>query len=115
MHINETLILLAAASSSVDPWGMPVQQQTQPPQQQLDPWGASAGASAAPAVTSDPWSPVKEPPRVSPLPNLGPAPTSKIFKNISRCYFVRILRNNLISVVNRGVRCHESFTATTVQ
>ena len=76
---NETLILLAAASSSVDPWGMPVQQQTQPPQQQLDPWGASAGASAAPAVTSDPWSPVKEPPRVSPLPNLGPAPTSKIF------------------------------------
>ena len=78
---NENLILLAAASSSVDPWGMPVQQQTQPPQQQLDPWGASAGASAAPAVTSDPWSPVKEPPRVSPLPNLGPAPTSKIFKN----------------------------------
>jgi len=70
-----------AASSSVDPWGMPVQQQTQPPQQQLDPWGASAGASAAPAVTSDPWSPVKEPPRVSPLPNLGPAPTNTMVSN----------------------------------
>jgi len=74
-------VIELAASSSVDPWGMPVQQQTQPPQQQLDPWGASAGASAAPAVTSDPWSPVKEPPRVSPLPNLGPAPTNTMVSN----------------------------------
>jgi len=71
-----------AASSSVDPWGMPVQQQTQPPQQQLDPWGTPAGASAAPpAVTSDPWSPVKEPPRTSPLPNLGAVPTNTIVSN----------------------------------
>ena len=71
----------AASSSSphMDPWGMPAsqaatQQQTQP---QMDPWGgasaSSAAASAAPAGPSanDPWSPVKEPPRTSPLPNAG--------------------------------------------
>ena len=70
-----------AASSSVDPWGMPVQQQTQPPPQQLDPWGgatSAAGASAAAPTVSDPWSPVKEPPRVSPQP----APNSKFFYKI---------------------------------
>lgn len=62
----------SASSSSVDPWGMPLQQQSQQPQ--LDPWG-EAGASSASAVptatVNDPWSPVKEPPRTSPLPNLG--------------------------------------------
>jgi len=77
-----------SASSSVDPWGMPVQQQQQtqqPPQQQVDPWGASAAgaASAAPVTSvSDPWSPVKEPPRTSPpLPNLGAPPTNTIVSN----------------------------------
>jgi len=71
----------AASSSSphMDPWGMPAaaavasaatqQQQTQP---QMDPWGgASAAAAAAPSTANDPWSPVKEPPRTSPLPNAG--------------------------------------------
>jgi len=72
----------AASSSSphMDPWGMPAaaasaasaatqQQQTQP---QMDPWGgASAAAAAAPSTANDPWSPVKEPPRSSPLPNAG--------------------------------------------
>ena len=65
----------AASSSSphVDPWGMPAaatqQQQTQP---QMDPWGGAAAAAAAPSTTAnDPWSPVKEPPRTSPLPNAG--------------------------------------------
>jgi len=85
-----------AASSSIDPWGMPVnqqqQQQSQPPQ--MDPWGGagaaaaavvpSNGASASPAPTgipgasatvNDPWSPVKEQPRTSPLPNLGGPPS----------------------------------------
>lgn len=67
-----------AASSSVDPWGAPMRQQTQQPPQN-DPWGEStasavapsAAASAAAAAVNDPWSPVKEPPRTSPLPNLG--------------------------------------------
>ena len=87
-----------AASSSIDPWGMPVQQQTQPPTQQLDPWGASSGGAAA---TSDPWSPVKEPPRVSPQPNLVAAPNSK-FLNIPR-YLGRLLFNKEALIFkNRG-------------
>jgi epsin len=59
------------ASSGADPWGMPVQQQ----QQQLDPWGATASAA------SDPWSPVKEPPRTSPQPNLVAAPNNAMVSN----------------------------------
>ena len=70
--------LHTAASSSIDPWGMPVQQQTQPSTQQMDPWGgASSGGASAVVTASDPWSPVKEPPRVSPQPNLVAAPNSK--------------------------------------
>jgi len=71
----------AASSSSphVDPWGMPSaaaaatqQQQQQQTQPQMDPWGGAAAAAAAPNTTAnDPWSPVKEPPRTSPLPNAG--------------------------------------------
>jgi len=53
------------ASSGVDPWGMPVQQQGQ-----VDPWGAT------PPAASDPWSPVKEVPRASPQPNLVAAPAN---------------------------------------
>ena len=78
----------AASSSSphVDPWGMPAaatqQQQTQP---QMDPWGGAAAAAAAPSTANDPWSPVKEPPRTSPLPNAGGSsalnPPSTIFKS----------------------------------
>ena len=60
----------------------------------MDPWGGagaaaaavvpSNGASASPAPTgipgasatvNDPWSPVKEQPRTSPLPNLGGPPS----------------------------------------
>lgn len=69
-----------AASSSMDPWGMPMQE---PKPAQLDPWGgvAPVAASAAPAAASnnnDPWSPVKEPPRVSPnIANMGgPSPVN---------------------------------------
>ena len=64
-----------AASSSMDPWGMPVQQEAakQPPQ--LDPWGGVASAAATSAgVNNDPWSPAKEPPRASPNLAAGPSP-----------------------------------------
>ena len=67
-----------AASSSMDPWGMPATQETKPPQ--LDPWGGVAGGVVSSA--NDPWSPVKEPPRAS--PNLGgpsPVPVNQPSKN----------------------------------
>jgi len=68
-----------AASSSMDPWGMPVQQQEAAAKQpQLDPWGGVASAaptSAAGNGINDPWSPAKEPPRASPnLAAAGPSP-----------------------------------------
>ena len=94
-----------AASSSMDPWGMPVQQQEAAAKQpQLDPWGGVASAaptSAAGNGINDPWSPAKEPPRASPnlaaagpSPNLGgPSPVNQPSKYSDPIFFFMTTRH----------------------